>query len=203
MKKYVNLIAITVCGLFTFLLFMLYQDLKLTEGGSILSSQSTATLPLIIQADISLIAFWGLILVFRFQQISSTKTELMKNLWEIGFKRDELRVKIEESGKDEEKKEFLLKIHEELGKGASLRKEDIEGYHELETRTLFTALLAVTFLIASISSALHGINLAFHAGMVDQFTYFAPFIFVFVAVLLIIYTLVTSMYKLTTELESR
>jgi hypothetical protein len=200
MKKYVNLIAITVCGLFTFLLFMLYQDLKLTEGGSIPSSQATATLPIIIQADISLLAFWGLILVFRFQQISSTKTELLKNLWEISFKRNELRVKIEETRKEEEK-EFLLKMHEELVKAAALRKKDIEGYHELETRTLFTALLAVAFLIASISSALHGINLAFYA-LVEKLSYFVPIVSLFTAVMLIVYTLVTSMYKLTTELET-
>jgi len=54
---YSKFTVVTICGLIVFLLFMFYQELRLTDGGFTLSSQVAATLPLVIQADVSLLAF--------------------------------------------------------------------------------------------------------------------------------------------------
>ena len=95
------------------LIFILFQSLRL-GGGVTSSSETRVILPLIVQADVSLIAFWGFILVFRINSLASQRIELMKNLWEIGFKRDDIRVKLAETKEDEQGKVVLMKLNEEL-----------------------------------------------------------------------------------------
>jgi hypothetical protein len=201
--KYDKLILPTVCGLIVFLLFTFYQGLRLTDGGFTPSSQAAATLPLVIQADVSLLAFWGVMLVFRFRELSSTRDGLIKNLWDIGFKRDELSIEIVKAKEDREMQKLLMKVHEELGKDAVLRKKTIADYYESETVTLFVGLLAAAFLVGSIGSGLYGIMMTFHVQMVDPFTYFIPVVSLFTGALLTIAALFTSSWELTEELEIR
>jgi hypothetical protein len=203
MDKYAKLYIVTVGGLCAFLFFMLYQNLKLTEGGFTSSSEVSKTLPLIIQADISLIAFWGITLTFKVRELSATRIELIKNLWEIGFKRDELKMKIAEAEEDEKKKELLMKLHEELGKDAATRKEAIEAFYKWEISTMFTGLLAIAFFIASVSCGLYGISMTFHTELIDSFTYFTPIVLLFTGVMLTVFTLMGSFYKLEKSLEIR
>jgi hypothetical protein len=203
MKKYARLIILTIVGLFVFLLFMLYQELKLTDGGFTSSPKAAVTLPLIVQTDVSLLAFWGFMLVFRFTELSSIRTELIKNLWDIGFKIDELKVKIAEVKEDGTTKNSLMKLYEELRRDAKLRRKTIEEYYDAQTIITFVGLLAAAFLVASVSSGLYGISLTFHTELIDPFTYFAPIVCLFIGVMLIIYTLLASVYKLTEELEIR
>ena len=177
---YSKFTVVTICGLIVFLLFMFYQELRLTDGGFTLSSQVAATLPLVIQADVSLLAFWGVMLVFKFRELSSTRSDLVKNLWEIGFKRDELSIEIAKTKEDRETCGVLKKLHEELGKDATLRKKTIGEYYQSETATWFFGLLAAAFLVGSISSGLYGIGMTFHTQMVDPFTYFTPILSLFV-----------------------
>lgn len=196
-------IIVTICGLVVFLLFVFYQELKLADGGFTLSSQVAATLPLVIQAGASLLAFWGVMLVFKFRELSSTRSDLIKNLWEIGFKRDELSIEIAKTKEDRETCGVLKKLHEELGKDATLRKKTIGEYYESETATWFLGLLAAAFLVGSIGSGLYGISMTFHTQMVDPFTYFTPILSLFVGAMLTIAVLLTSSFRLTEELEIR
>jgi len=76
-------------------------------------------------------------LVFKFRELSSTRSDLIKNLWEIGFKRDELSIEIAKTREDRETCRVLKKLHEELGKDATLRKKTIGEYYQSETATWF------------------------------------------------------------------
>lgn len=196
MHKYGKLFTIVMVSLTLFLLFLLYQHLKLTNGGFTDSSEVKATLPLIVQADVSLIAFWGLILVFRIRELYTTRIELMKNLWEIGFRKDELKMKINEAKEDKEKKELLKKLYEELGKDATTTNRLIELFYEWETMMMYTGLLPAVFFIVSIFSGTYGIIMTFHTELVDPFTYFTPLVSLAVGVLLTIFALFSSTYRL-------
>ena len=201
--NYSKFTVVTICGLIVFLLFMFYQGLRLTDGGFTLSSQATATLPLVIQADVSLLAFWGVMLVFKFRELSSTRSDLVKNLWEIGFKRDELSIEIAKTKEDRETCGVLKKLHGELGKDSTLRKKTVREYYQAETATWFLGVLAAAFLVGSISSGLYGISMTFHTQMVDPFTYFTPILALFVGAMLTIAALLTHSFMLTEELETR
>jgi len=203
MDKYAKLFIFTISGLIAFLLFILYQSLKLTLAGFTSSSEVSATLPLIIQADVSLLAFWGFILVFRVRALSSARIELMKNLWEIGFRRDELRVKMAEANEDKEKKELLMKLHEELGKDAKTRKEAIEAFYRWETMVMYISLLPAVFLVASISSGIYGISVTFHTQLVDPYTAFTPIVFLFVGAVSLISALYSAEFRIAKSLEIR
>jgi hypothetical protein len=201
--NYGKSIIVTVCGLVVFLLFVFYQELKLTDGGFTRSSQVATILPLVIQAGVSLLAFWGVMLVFKFRELSLTRSDLIKSLWEIGFKRDELSIEIAKAKEDGETQGLLMKLYEELGKDAKIRKKAIGEYYESETVTLYIGLLGAAFLVGSIGSGLYGISMTFHAEMVDAFTYFAPILSLFVGAMLTIAALLISSFRLTEELEIR
>ena len=203
LDNYGKLFILTIGGLLTFLLFVLYQTLKLTGGGFMRSPEVIATLPLIIQAAVSLLAFWGFILVFRIRELSSTRVELMKNLWEIGFRRDELKMKIADAKEDKEKKDFLIKLHEELGKDATKRKETIESFYRWEAMVMYISLLPAVFLVASISSGVYGISMTFHTELVDPFTYFTPVVSLFVGAASIICALYSAEFQIVESLEVR
>ncbi|HKZ94704.1 MAG TPA: hypothetical protein VJ249_09030 [Candidatus Bathyarchaeia archaeon] len=198
--KYGKLFIIMMSILTGFLLFELYQSLKLTDGGFTSSSQVIAILPLVVQANVSLLAFWGLMLTFRTRELSSQRIELMRNLWEIGFKRDELRVKIEEAT---EEKELLKKLYEELGKDAKIRKGSIAAFYEWETSIMYLGLFAAVFFVLSISSGLYGISMTFHAELVDPLTYFTPFVCLFFGVVATMFALLSSTYRIGKSLETR
>jgi len=129
LNRYGKLFVAMIVCLLAFLIFMFYESTKLPENGLMKSSEVIATLPLVVQANVSLLAFWGIILVFRTNELSSTIIELVKNLWEIGFRRDELTVRISECGDDKEKKEALMRLHEELGKDAELQRRQMEAFY--------------------------------------------------------------------------
>ena len=195
--NYGKSMIVAICGLIVFLLFVFFQSLRLTDGGFALSSQVSATLPLVIQADVSLLAFWGVMLVFKFRELSSTRSDLIKNLWEIGFKRDELTIEISKTKEDKETCGVLKRLHEELGKDVTIRKKAIGEYYHAETATWFFGVLAAAFLIGSISSGLYGISMTFHTQMVDPFTYFTPILSLFVGAMLTIAALLTHSFILT------
>src|SRR3989304_7305423 len=198
--KYGKLFIIMMSILTGFLLFELYQSLKLTDGGFTSSSQVIAMLPIVVQASVSLLAFWGLMLTFRTRELSSQRIELMRNLWEIGFKRDELRVKIEEAT---EEKELLKKLYEELGKDAKIRKGSIAAFYEWETSIMYLGLFAAVFFVLSISSGLYGISMTFHAELVDPLSYFSAFVCVFFGVVATMFALLSSTYRIGKSLETR
>jgi len=193
---------LTIVGLSLFLFFMLYQGSRLTQGGFTRSTIAASTLPLVVEADASLLAFWGLMLVFRFDQLSSVRIELMKNLWDIGFKRREFRNQIEEA-QDERRKEFLKTLNQELEEDAKIRRQSVEELYEVETRTILSGLLAVAFLVASIAAGVYAIGVAHDAELVDPLTYFAPSVLLFTGVMFTISTVLLSSFKLNVELESR
>lgn len=201
MDKYGKLFSVTMSSLTGFLLFMLYQSLKLTDGGFSHSSRVIATLPLIVQANVSLLAFWGLVLVFRLRGLSSTRIELMKNLWEIGFKRDELKTKIVEFKEDKEKKEILMKLYEELGEDAVKQKKTIEAFYEWEAMMMYTALIPAALFVASISSGIYGISMAFHTELVDPITYFTPIVFLFIGAISTILALFSSIFRVVMKIR--
>jgi len=201
MDKYGKLFIVTMSSLTGFLLFMLYQSLKLTDGGFTNSSEVIATLPLIVQANVSLLAFWGLILVFRIRELSSTRIELMKNLWEIGFKRDELKTKIVEFKEDKEKKEILMKLYEELGEDAVKQKKTIEAFYEWEAMMMYTGLIPAVLFVASISSGIYGISMAFHTELVDPITYFTPIVFLFIGAISTILALFSSTFRVVVKIR--
>jgi hypothetical protein len=184
------------------LLFFLFQGLRL-NGGIMSSSETRVVLPLVIQADVSLLAFWGFILVFRINSLSSQRIELMKNLWEIGFKRDEIKVKLTETKDDKEEKEVLMKLHEELGDDAKTRKEAIEALYEWETALTSYSLLAVLFLVLSIVSGVYGIGVAFYAEQVDSFTAFTPIVCLFTGIVTTIFALSMFSFRVVKSLEIR
>jgi len=203
MDKYGKLFVLTVSGLIAFLFFTLYQSLKLTQAGFTSASEVRAMLPLIVQADVSLLAFWGFILVFRVRELSSARIELMKNLWEIDFRRDELKVKIAEAKEDKERKEFLTRLLEELGKDAETRREAIEALYRWETMAMFVSLLPAVFLVASVSSGVYGIGMTFHTELVDPYTAFTPIVLLFVGAVLIILARYSSEFRIERSLEIR
>jgi len=201
--NYGKLITATISGLVLFLVLVFFLEFRLTDGGFTISSQVAATLPFVIQADVSLLAFWGIMLVFKFRELSLTRSDLIKNIWEIGFKRDELSIEIVKTKEETETCRVLKKLHEELGKDAVVRKKAVREYYQAENATWFLGLLGVAFLVGSIGSGLYGISMTFHVQMVDLFTYFAPIFSLFVGAMLTIYALLTHAFMLTEELEIR
>jgi hypothetical protein len=181
---------------------MLYQGSKLTQEGFTPSAIATSTLPLVVEADVSLLAFWGLMLIFRFDQLSSIRIELMKNLWDIGFKKREFRNEIN-GAKDENRKEFLRRLNQELEEDAKIRRQSVEELYQVETITIFSGLLAVAFLVASIAAGIYAIGVAHAAELVDPLTYFVPSALLFTGVMFTISTVLFSSFKLNVELESR
>lgn len=201
--NYGKLIMATIAGLVSFLALVFFLEFRLTDGGFTISSQVAATLPLVIQADVSLLAFWGIMLVFKFRELSLTRSDLIKNIWEIGFRRDELSIEIVKTKEETETCRVLKKLHEELGKDAVVRKKAVREYYQAETATWFLGLLGAAFLVGSIGSGLYGISMTFHTQIVDLFTYFAPIFSLFVGAMLTIYALLTHAFMLTEELEIR
>lgn len=202
MNKYAALFVAMACGVSAFLFFILYQSLKLV-GGSANSSEVATILPLVIGADVSLLAFWGLVLVFRINELSSQRVEIMNNLWEIGFKRDDIRLKMEESKGDKEKTDFLNELYEELGKDATIRKDTIATFYEWEEITTHLGLFAASFLVVSICSGLYGISMTFHMQSIDAFTYFTPMVCLIVGIMVTIFALLSSSIRLERNLEIR
>jgi uncharacterized membrane protein len=193
-------IAMIVC-LLAFLIFTFYKSTQLQKDGLVRSSEVIATLPLVIQANVSLLAFWGVILVFRIRELSSTITELVRNLWEIGFKRDELRVKIIESREDKEKKDLLMQLSEELGKDAEQQEKRIRAFYDWKHMTMYTGLLPAIFFIASVSSGIYGISMTFHTEMVDQVAYFIPIVLLFTGMLSTIVALFGSAFEIVVRIR--
>jgi hypothetical protein len=202
MEKYTALFVAMACGVSAFLFYILYQSLKLV-GGSVNASEVTTVLPLVIEADVSLLAFWGLVLVFRINELSSQRIEVTNNLWEIGFKRDDIRVKMEESKSDKEKTEFLSKLYEGLGKDAAMRKDTIAFFYKLETMFTNLGLFAASFLVISICSGFYGISTTFHTQSIDEFTYFTPLVCLIVGIMMTIFALLSSSVRLEKNLEIR
>jgi len=184
------------------LIFILFQSLRL-NGGITSSSETRVILPLIVQADVSLIAFWGFVLVFRINSLASQRIELMKNLWEIGFKRDEMRVKLAETKEDKQEKEVLMKLNEELWKDAKTRKEAIEFLYQWESAMLIYGLLAVVFFVLSIVSGVYGIGVAFNTEQVDPFTFFTPSVCLSAGIMSTLFALLSSSVRLQKSLEVR
>lgn len=184
------------------LIFILLQSLRL-GGGVTSSSEARVILPLIVQADVSLIAFWGFILVFRINSLSSQRIELMKNLWEIGFRRDEIRVKLAEAKEDKQEKGVLMKLNEELEEDAKTRKEAIEFLYQWEGAMMIYGLLAVVFFVLSIASGVYGIGVAFNTEQVDPFTFFTPFVCLFSGIMSTIFALLSSSIRIQKSLEVR
>jgi hypothetical protein len=202
MEKHTALFVALVCGVSAFLLYILYQSLKLV-GGSLSASEASTVIPLVIEADVSLLAFWGLVLVFRLDELSSQRIEITNNLWEIGFRRDEVRMKIEESKSDERKVESLGKLFDELGKDAAMRKDTIAAFYELETVLTNFGLFAASLLVVSICSGLYVISMTFHAQSIDLFTYFSPIVCLIVGIMVTIFSLLSSSITLEKNLVIR
>jgi len=184
------------------LIFVLFQGLRLT-GGVIGSSEAETVLSLIVQADVSLIAFWGVMLVFRIGEMSSQRRELMKNLWDIGFKRDEIRMKLTEIGQDKEGKAALARLNEELGEDAATRNEAIDFLYELEENTMLFGLIAVLFFALSVAFGVYGIGVTFHAEQLDSLTYFTPIVFLFSGVMSTIFALFATVFRIKKSLKIR
>ena len=202
MDKYAMLFWAISIFLIASLIFILFQSLRLS-GGVTSSSETRVILPLIVQADVSLIAFWGFILVFRINSLASQRIELMKNLWEIGFKRDDIRVKLAETKEDEQEKVVLMKLNEELGEDAKTRKEAIEFLYEWESNIMVYGLLAVVFFVLSIASGIYGIGVAFNTEQVDPFTYFTPFVCLSTGIMSTLFALFSSSIRIQKSLEVR
>jgi hypothetical protein len=202
MEKLSKLFWVIFSTLFASLIFILFISLRLS-GGVTSSSETRVLLPLVIQADVSLLAFWGFILVFRINSLSSQRIELMKNLWEISFKRDEIRVKLVETKEDKEEKKVLTKLHEELGEDAKTRKEAIEAFYKWETELMIYGLLAVLFFVLSIASGVYGIGVTFHTEQVDPFTAFTPIVCLFTGIMTTIFTILSSSFGIAKSLEIR
>jgi hypothetical protein len=184
------------------LILVLFQGLRLA-GGAISSTEAMAVLPLIVQGDVSFIAFWGIILVFRIEGMSSQRIELMKNLWDIGFKRDEVRMKLTEIGQSEESKAILTKLNEDLGEDAAARKEAIEFLHEWEDSVTIYGLIAVLFFALSIAFGVYGIGATFHAERLDPLTYFTPMVCLFGGIVSTIFSLLSTSVRIKKSLEIR
>lgn len=184
------------------LILTLIQSLRLS-GGSASSQETRTTLTLTIQADVSLIAFWGVILGFRIRELSSQRIELMKNLWEIGFKRDQIRAKLAETKDNKEEKEILTKLLEELGEDAKTRKEAIEFLYQWESTMMIYGLLAVVFFVLSIASGIYGIGVAFNTEQVDPFTFFTPLVCLSTGIMSTIFALLSSSVRIQKSLEVR
>lgn len=184
------------------LILILIQSLRLT-GGAISSQETRTTLTLTIQADVSLVAFWGVMLGFRIRELSSQRIELVKNLWEIGFKRDQIRAKLAETKDNKEEKEVLTKLLEELGEDAKKRKEAIESFYQWENAMMIYGLLAVVFFVLSIASGVYGIGVTFHAEQVDPFTAFTPIVCLFTGMMGTIFALLSSSFRIMKSLEIR
>ena len=184
------------------LILTLIQSLRLS-GGSASSQETRTTLTLTIQADVSLIAFWGVILGFRIRELSSQRIELMKNLWEIGFKRDQIRAKLAETKDNKEEKEILTKLLEELGEDAKTRKESIEVHYEWENSIMIYGLFAIVFFVLSIASGVYGIGVTFHTEQVDFFTGITPVVCLFTGIMGTIFALLSSTFRITKSLEIR
>jgi hypothetical protein len=202
MRKSTTLIIVMICGTSAFLFFILYQSLKLV-GGYAASSEAIAVLPLVIEADVSFLAFWGLVLVFRINELSSQRIELMNNLWEIGFRRDDVKLKMEEAKGNREKEEFLHKLYEELGKDATIRKDTIATFYEWEEIIVGIGLFAAIFFVMSICSGIYGIGTTFHTQSVDAFTFFTPIVCLIVGIMLTIFALLSSSLRIEKSLEIR
>lgn len=202
MNKYTAAFVVMLVSLVTFLFFLIYQTMRMTVGGSISSSEALATLPLVVQADASLLAFWGLVLVFRISELIATRIELAKNLWDIGFKRDELRLRIEEAAEDKEKL-IMTKLHKELGEDATVRKESIEAFYKWEEMQTTIGLLPAVFFVISVFTGLYGIGWAVRVEMIDPLTYFAPMVSLGVGTILTVFALFATTFRLERSLEIR
>jgi hypothetical protein len=202
MEKYMTLFVGMICGVSALLFYILYLSVRLI-GGSVAASEVNAVLPLVIEADVSLLAFWGLMLVFRLNELSSQRIEITNNLWEIGFKRDDIRVKMEESKGDKEKMEFLRKLHDELGKDAAMRKDTIASFYSLETILTNLGLFAASFLVVSLCSGFYGISTTFHTQSVDVLVHLTPIVCLIVGIMITIFALLSSSIKLEKNLEIR
>jgi hypothetical protein len=184
------------------LVFILFQGLRLT-GGVTGSSEARTILSLIVQANVSLIAFWGVMLVFRIRELSSQRIELIKNLWDIGFKRDEIRMKLTEVRQDKEGKAVLTKLNEELEEDAKTRKEAIEFLYQWEDAIMIYGLLAVVFFVLSIAFGVYGVGVTFHAEQLDPFTYFTPIVCLFSGIVSTIFALLSTSVRIKKSLEIR
>jgi hypothetical protein len=202
MDKYQKLFWAMIGILLASLILILIQSLRLT-GGAISSQETRTTLTLTIQADVSLVAFWGVMLGFRIRELSSQRIELVKNLWEIGFKRDQIRAKLAETKDNKEEKEVLTKLLEELGEDAKKRKEAIESFYQWENAMMIYGLLAVVFFVLSIASGVYGIGVTFHAEQVDPFTAFTPIVCLFTGMMGTIFALLSSSFRIMKSLEIR
>ena len=202
MKKSLAFFVAIMCGVSTFLLYILYLSLKMI-GGSVSASEVGTILPLVIEADVSLLAFWGLVLVFRINELSSQRIEITNNLWELSFRRDDIWLKMKESKGDGEKIDFLTKLYDELGKDATMRRDTITSFYELEGILTNLGLLAASFFVLSICSGFYGISTTFHAQSIDAFTYITPIICVMIGTMLTIFALLSSSIRLEKNLEIR
>ena len=184
------------------LILILIQSLRLT-GGTTSSQETRTTLTLTIQADVSLIAFWGVMLGFRIRELSSQRIELMKNYWKIGFKRDQIRAKLAETKDNKEEKDVLTKLFEGLGEDAKTRKEAIEFHYKWENAIMIYGLLAIVFFVLSIASGVYGIGVTFHTEQVDFFTGFTPVGCLFTGIMGTIFALLSSSFRIVKSLEIR
>jgi len=202
MDRYQKIFWVMIGVLLASLILILVQSLRLT-GGTTSSQETRTTLTLIIQADVSLIAFWGVMLGFRIRELSSQRIELMKNLWEIGFKRDQIKAKLAKTKDNKEEKEVLTKLLEELGKDAKTRKESIEFHYEWENAIMIYGLFAVVFFVLSIASGVYGISETFHTEQVGLFTSFTPIVCLFTGIMGTIFALLSSTFRIVKSLEIR
>jgi hypothetical protein len=202
MDKYAILFSAISIFLSASLIFILFQSLRL-GGGVTSSSEAKMILPLIVQANVSLIAFWGFILVFRINSVASQRIELMKNLWEIGFKRDEIKVRTAETKEEKQERAVLMKLNEELGEDAKTRREAIEFLYQWENAMMTYGLLAIVFFVLSIASGVYGIGVAFNSEQVGPFTFFTPFVCLFTGIISTIFALLSSSVRLQKSLEVR
>jgi hypothetical protein len=202
MDKHTAIFVAIACGVSAYLFYILYPSFRLT-GGSLNASEVTTIMPYVIEADVSLLAFWGLVLVFRLDELSSQRIEITNNFWEIGFRRNDVRMKMGESKSDNERMEFLGKFSEELGKDAAIRKDAIAAFYELETILTELGLFAASLLVVSICSGLYAISTTFHAQLVDSFTYYSPIVCLIVGIMITIFALLSSSIRLEKSLEIR
>lgn len=202
MDKYQKLFWALIGILLASLILILIQSLRLS-GGVISSQETRTTLTLTIQADVSLIAFWGVMLGFRIRELSSQRIELMKNLWEIGFKRDQIRAKLAETKDNKEEKEVLTKLLEELGEDAKTRKESIEVHYEWENAIMIYGLFAVVSFVLSIASGVYGIGVTFRTEHVDFFIGLTPVVCLITGIMGTIFALLSSSFRIRKSLEIR
>lgn len=127
----------------------------------------------------------------------------MRNLWEIGFKRDELKARIAEVKGNKEKEEPLMILYDELGKDAITRKESIDAFYKKETQTTYAGLLATMFFVLSLSFGVYGISATFHTELLDPFTYYTPVVCLFAGVVTTVFALLSSSFRIVKSLEIR